>query len=205
MHSPSWSRSFASLLAFALALASFLGASVADAKVACAQLCSVPTRVVGSASGGVGEVRATLHDVADVPLAHQPFTLDFSQTSFRLFETQDPGVTVDCAERTITGMTNGYGEVVFHARFAGSDPSPALLLSSDGVNLGRVVGRSTDLDGQGGGTGLLDFAAFAAGFASTVPNVSLNFDGSASEVPDLVDFALFARELAAAARVPYCP
>jgi hypothetical protein len=203
MLSPSRSRPFASLLA--LALASCLGASVADAKIACPQLCSLPTRVVGSASGGVGEVRATLHDVADVPLPYQPFTLDFSQTSFRLFATQDPGVTVDCAERTITGMTNGYGEVVFHARFAGSDPSPALLLSSDGVNLGRVVGRSTDLDGQGGGTGLPDFAAFAAGFASTVPNVSLNFDGSASDVPDLVDFALFARELAAAARVPYCP
>jgi hypothetical protein len=87
-------------------------------------------------------------------------------------------------------MTNGYGEVVFHARYAGSDPSPALLLSSDGVNLGRVVGRSTDLDGQGGGTRLLDFAAFGprgrdrSGRGRTIDPAPNRFPGRARAAGD---------------------
>jgi hypothetical protein len=194
---------------FAIAL--LLGAVVAtfppvsDAKIPAQSLCTLPTLAVGSASGHAGEVRATLRDVANNPLYGTQFGLDFSATELRLFAVEDDGVTVNCAARTISAFTDPNGEVVIHPRFAGAASASGVRMFGDGVNLGTIAARSTDLDGLGGGTGLADFAEFTAGFGAVAPRAELNFDGSSSDVPDLSDFAIFARELAEAANTAYCP
>ena len=100
----------------------------------------------------------TLRDAAYVPLAFHPFTLEFSETALTLFVVQDDGVTVDCPARTITGLTNAAGEVVFHPRFTGATSGESVRMTSDGVMLGTIAARSTDVDGLGGGTGLNSLA-----------------------------------------------
>ncbi len=160
---------------------------------------------VGSASGGTPELRIVAREATYTPIADEPVHVDFSRSTLRLFSVQDDGVTVDCAARRLTKFTNLYGEAVFHPRFGGSEAGANLYIDVSDVLIGIVAGRSTDLDGIGGGTSLGDFALFSSAFGDGMPHAEVNFDRSASDLPDLADFTIFAGQMAGGVVAAYCP
>ena len=166
--------------------------------------CRVET-LVGSASGEGPTLRVVVHDRLDHPLAGQMVRLSLAATALRLYSTQDAGVTVNCAEGSLRKLTDAAGEVVFHPRFGGTDAGAAIPIDAEGLQFAVAPALSMDLDGIGGGAGLSDFATFSVAFASNQSHPEINFDRSASDLPDLADFALFAAELARGAVATYCP
>jgi hypothetical protein len=141
----------------------------------------------------------------DVPWINRPVTIDFSLTGVRLYAQQDAGCTIDCAAHTLTMLTDLQGNALFHPRFGGFANGALAEVSGRGVVLGDVPVRSTDMDAQGGGTGLGDLALFAPLYNSAATNhPEADFDASGGPI-GLGDFAIFAREYALGAQGTYCP
>ena len=199
-----------------------LTSTTAPAKVPDPRFTRVPAPIVGSVSGamlpscsGTGSTaaeridgfRVETRDVNNSPLWFKPVTLDFSQSTIRLFADDTPGVTVDCAARTVTALTDQHGVVVFRPRFGGSSSGATILVTSDGVELRQIAARSTDVDGDGT-TGLADFARVGRNFQDGSADPSTDFDpcapGSEGRTT-LSDFAIFARELVRSAQGTACP
>jgi hypothetical protein len=71
------------------------------------------------------------------------------------------------------------------------------------VVLGNVKGRSTDIDGNDGRTGLGDLALFSANLLSNPSAQQTDFDLNGST--GLGDLALFSAELLTGPTLSYCP
>jgi len=146
----------------------------------------------------------TPRDVNNTPLLNKPVTLDFSASGLRLYATQDPGCAIDCGKQTLTISSGISGTALFHPRFAGFANGRAVEVACSGVILADVPARSTDMDAQGGSTGLGDFTRFAPLFlAASTTHPEADFDASGGAI-GLGDFTLFAREFLSGASGAYC-
>jgi len=160
--------------------------------------------VVGDAAGS-SAFRVVFRDVTNAPLYSELATLDFSQSTVRLYEVQEPGVVVDCAARTLSKVTDHAGVAVFHPRFGGACRSNSVQILGEGVMvMAMVPARSTDMDGLDGCTGLGDFGMFAQRYLSSLPHAEADFDNSGGPL-GLGDFAIFSRGLLNGVKGTYCP
>jgi hypothetical protein len=122
----------------------------------------------------------------------------------KVYAVQNAGVTLDCASRQIHGLTNASGAIKFAPRIAGWENTNGVVILNGGVELARVKGRSTDLDGVDGITGLGDFAHFGTNFLTNPAAQETDFDMGGNT--GLGDFAFFAAEfLLTTPPSAYCP
>jgi len=145
-----------------------------------------------------------VRDVANAPISGHVATLDLSGTSLRLYDVQEAGTTANCALRTLSRFTDAAGVATFHVRFGGSC-SASVLVTSEGVPLGSVPARSTDIDGVDGCVGLGDLGLFSRAFLDgSADHPELDFDGSGGRV-GLGDLVLFGKDLLDGTKGSYCP
>src|SRR5262249_26091429 len=121
--------------------------------------------LVGNSSGAdMGNAfHVVCRDVGNIPQAGQTVTVRFLGTSARPYTHQNTGRTTNCTAETIAGISNGKGQVVFLGRLGGFEDQGIDEVRSNGVLLGHVLVRSTDLDGNGA-TDLADINAFRERF-----------------------------------------
>jgi hypothetical protein len=130
------------------------------------------------------------------PVLGTVVALDFSQTNVRAYATQNAGTTVNAAAHTLSRVAT-IGTTTFASRTARFDNVGLIAVSANGIQLGTAKWRSLDLDGADGTIGLGDIAYFASRYLRGVIAPECNFDGSASDVPDLVDLGILASEAVA--------
>ena len=165
--------------------------------------------VVGNSTGTpIGGLPAgfdvVVRDVNNASIANAVVTLDFSASGMKVYSSQNAGTTVNCAARTISRATDAIGHVNFGARVGGYTNSNLVVVSANGVPLGNVPGRSTDIDGLGGRTGLGDLAHLATNLISNVGAQETDFD--LNGMTALGDLALFSTELLTDfGPLTYCP
>lgn len=183
-------------------------ASVASAGVPDNRFSTSDAVVVGNVSGtAIGGAPAgfdvTVKDVNNAPLAGRTVTLDFSGTPMKVYNAQNAGTTLNCAAKTISRVTNASGAVNFASRVAKFDNANNVDVIADGVPLFVVKGRSTDIDGLDGTTGLGDFAIFGGNFLNNTSAQETDFDLNGST--GLGDFSIFGGQFLGGALGTYCP
>jgi|SRR5688572_6136962 hypothetical protein len=183
-------------------------ASVASAGVPDPRFSTTDLVVVGNASGNaIGGTPpgfdVVVRDVNNAALAGRTVVLDFSATPMKVFTVQNAGTTVNCVAKTISRVTNASGAVNFASRVAKFDNTNGVEVSADGVVLATVRGRSTDIDGTDGTTGLGDFAIFGNNFLNNTGAQETDFDLGGNT--GLGDFAIFGSEFLNGATGSYCP
>jgi hypothetical protein len=183
-------------------------ASVASAGVPDPRFSTIDNVVVGNASGtAMGGAPAgfdvTVRDVSNAPLAGVTVSLAFSTAGMKVFSTQNAGTTVNCPAKSISRVTNGAGQVNFAARVAKFNNANTVEVSANGVVLGNVRGRSTDIDGIDGRTGLGDFATFSNNLLTAPAAQETDYDLNGTT--GLNDLALFSNELLTGPTLTYCP
>ncbi len=193
-------------LTFAAGLA--LVASVASAGVPDNRFSTSDAVVVGNSSGtAIGNTPlgfdVTVRDVNNAPLPGRTVTLDFSATPMKVFNVQNAGTTLNCAAKTISRVTNASGAVNFASRIAKFDNANNVSVIADGVPLFVVKGRSTDIDGSGGSTGLSDLSAFSVAYLTAPATQETDYDLSGST--GLPDLGFFASEYLGGVIGTYCP
>ena len=185
------------------ALAAPAGATTPDPRH-----CTVDAVVVGNASGtAIGGAPpgfdVVARDFLDVPRAGATVWLEFSASTLRLDAVQAAGTTLDCAGRRLSRVTDASGAVKFAPCLGGFDPADAIEVVVDGVVIARVRGRSTDLDGVDGRTGLGDLVIFADRYLDHPQATETDFDLGGQT--GLGDFVIFAQEYLGGATNAYCP
>jgi hypothetical protein len=183
-------------------------ASVASAGVPDPRFSTTDLVVVGNVSGNAigaapGGFDVVVRDVNNAALAGRTVVLDFSATPMKVFTVQNAGTTVNCVAKTISRVTNASGAVNFASRVARFDNTNGVEVSADGVVLATVRGRSTDIDGNDGTTGLGDFAIFGNNFLNNSGAQETDFDQTGTTA--LGDFAVFGAEFLGGATGTYCP
>ena len=185
-----------------------LVASVASAGVPDNRFSTSDAVVVGNASGtAIGGTPAgfdvVVKDVNNAPLAGRTVTLDFSATPMKVFSVQNAGTTTNCAAKTISRVTNASGAVNFAARVAKFDNGNNVDVIADGVPLFVVKGRSTDIDGTDGRTGLGDLSLFSSAYLAAPATQETDFDLSGTTA--LGDLSIFSSEYLGGIIGTYCP
>ncbi|MEO6462338.1 MAG: hypothetical protein ABIP29_04620 [Candidatus Eisenbacteria bacterium] len=155
---------------------------------------------IGASPAGYDVV---VRDPYPTPAPGRVVTLDFFDARVRLHAVQNAGTTLDCAARAISRVTDAAGAVNFAVRGGGFDNTDRIDVILDGVVFARVKGRSTDLDGIDGTTGLYDFALFGANFLNNAAAHETDFDVTGTT--NLGDFAIFGAEFLGGATGAYCP
>ena len=183
-------------------------ASVASAGVPDPRFSTIDPVAVGTNSGAAtAQVSGTpgydviVRDVSNAPLAGVTVTLNYSTSAMKVYQTQNAGTTVNCPAKSISRVTNGSGQVTFGPRTGKFNNANTVEVSANGVVLGNVKGRSTDIDGLGGQTALGDLSLFAGVYGAV--NQETDFDVSGG-VTALGDFSIFAAEYAGVI-LTYCP
>jgi len=93
--------------------------------------------------------------------------------------------------------------VNFAARVAKYNNAAAVNVSANGTLLGSAKGRSTDIDGSDGKTGLGDLALFSTNLLSNPSAQQTDYDLNGTT--GLADLALFSSELLTGPTLTYCP
>ena len=183
-------------------------ASVASAGVPDPRFSTIDPAAVGTNSGtATPQASATpgfdviVRDVSNAPLAGVTVTLNYAVSGMKVYQTQNAGTTVNCPAKSISRVTNGAGQVTFGPRTGKFNNANTVEVSANGVVLGNVKGRSTDIDGIGGQTALGDFALFSSAFGTV--NQETDFDVSGG-VTGLGDFGIFSTEFSGVI-LTYCP
>ena len=183
-------------------------ASVASAGVPDPRFSTIDPVAVGTNSGtATAQAAATpgfdvvVRDVSTAPLAGVTVTLNYSTSAMKVYTTQNAGTTVNCPAKSISRVTNGAGAVVFAPRTGKFNNANTVEVAANGVVLGNVKGRSTDIDGLGGQTALGDFSLFSSAYGTV--NQETDFDVSGG-VTGLGDFSIFSAEYAGVI-LTYCP
>jgi len=184
------------------ALAALLLPAFASAKVPDPRFSTIEPIVFGSPAGA-RTYRVTVRGVSNDPLNFCPVTLDFSGSSLRLYTTAEEGTTLNAPSKTLSRFTGQDGTVVFHPRFGGACSGAEVLVQADGVWLGHVSARSTDIDAANGCVDLADLTRFAEAYQG-LGHPELDFDGSGGAV-GLGDFSLFVRDFDSGVKGEYCP
>ncbi|MGH7725179.1 MAG: hypothetical protein ACREOU_07080 [Candidatus Eiseniibacteriota bacterium] len=147
-----------------------------------------------------------VRDAAGMPVAGATVALDFSPTIVRLYLTQNPGTTVNCAAYTLSRPSDAIGIAHFVPRFGGFENSPAVVVSADGIILAPpIVARSPDFD-RNGTVALTDLVYFARSYLSAGYEPETDFDGCPAS--SLADLSFFAQEYLTSTNFPpavLCP
>ncbi len=141
-------------------------------------------------------------DVNNAPVLGATVTLNFSASGVKGYSVQNAGTTVNAGAQTLSRVATT-GSTNFAARTGKFTNSNTVEVSANGVVLGDVKWRSTDIDGVGGVTGLGDFTYFSVKYLGAVAAPEVNFDLSVSDVPGLGDFTIFSTEYLAAVSGTY--
>lgn len=184
-------------------------ASVASAGVPDPAFSSIGTVAVGTNRGVLTDepndpngpgFNVTVRDVTNAPLNGVLVTLNYGVSGMKLYTPQNAGTTLGVSGCTISRTTDIAGKVVFGPRSAKYSNVANIEVSANGVVLGQVKGRSTDIDGTPGinglSTGLPDFGLFAAAYLlapstqQTDYNLALDVNGQTG----LGDLSIFSGE-----------
>jgi hypothetical protein len=184
------------------ALTALLLPGFASAKVPDPRFSTIDPILYGSPAGDRA-YRVVIRDVSNAPIQFRVVTLDFSGSSLRLYTTGEAGTTLNAADKTLSRFSAPDGSAVFHARFGGACNAADVLVQAEGVWLGHVPARSTDIDAANGGVELGDLSRFAAAYQG-LDHPELDFDGSGGAI-GLGDFAIIARDYASGVKGEYCP
>jgi hypothetical protein len=183
-------------------------ASVASAGIPDPRFSTVDPVAVGTNSGALtSQAAATpgfdvvVRDVGSTPLSGVTVTLNYSTSGMKVYSAQNAGTTVNCVAKSISRVTNGAGAVVFGPRTGVFNNANTVEVSANGVVLGNVKGRSTDIDGLGGQTALGDFSLFASAYNTNNPQTDFDVSGG---LTGLGDFSIFSAEYAGVTGT-YCP
>jgi hypothetical protein len=147
------------------------------------------TAVGGSPAG----FDVTVRSIGDAPVLGVTVMLVFAGSGVRAYSVQNAGTTVDVADQWLLKVAPS-GSTNIAARTGGFNNSNGVQVSGNGVVLGVLNWRSTDIDGLDGKTGLGDLAYFASRYLGMMPAPECNFDLSTSDVPDLADLRILASE-----------
>jgi len=156
------------------------------------------TAVGGSPAG----FDVAVKDVNNAPVLGATVTLNFSASGLKGYAVQNAGTTVNAGAQTLSRVATT-GSTNFAAKTGKFNNSNTVEVSANGVVLGNVKWRSTDIDGLGGITGLGDFTYFSGKYLGAVTAPEVNFDLTVSDVPGLGDFTIFSSEYLAAASGAY--
>lgn len=179
---------------FAVALPALAWATCAAANTPSPMNHTIPNHIVLVGRGAAGpdsvngHVYCVIRDLANNPIPGAVVTFDFSAFSdLRIAADQhDPRVTVNCAQRSVSGVSDANGRVDFTILGActGGPPSPprSLRIYADGVLLGSPTVAVLERDGFPGLT-LTDLSIWAADWFSGLELERANFDGDSSVSP----------------------
>jgi len=170
-------------------VASLASAGVPDPRFSVIDPIGVGDNTGAAVGGSPAGFDVAVKDVNNAPVLGATVTLNFSASGVRGYTTQNAGTTVNAGAQTLSRVATT-GSTNFAAKTGKFNNSNAIEVSANGVVLGNVKWRSTDIDGTDAATGLGDFAIFASKFGA-VSSPECNFNLSVSDVPDLGDFAIF--------------
>jgi len=157
----------------------------------------------GTAIGGApAGFDVAVKDVNNAPVLGATVTLNFSASGLKGYASQNAGTTVNAVAKTLSRVATT-GSTNFASKTGKFNNSNTVEVSANGVVLGNVKWRSTDIDGLGGITGLGDFTYFSGKYLGAVNAPEVNFDLTVSDVPGLGDFTIFSSEYLAAASGAY--
>jgi len=156
-----------------------------------------------------GGFTVTVRDLANNPVVGATVTIDLSfATDLEICADQlDPSVTVNCASKTVSAITDAAGQVSLTLLGGSNGAGNATTLANGGriYANGTLIGSPTvaafDLDGENG-MGANDLAAFLSDFASGQNFGRSDYDGSG--ILGANDLAVFLRAFASGAQVVSC-
>jgi len=148
----------------------------------------------------------TVRDVTNQPLPGVIVSLNYSASGMKVYSTQNAGTTINLTSCVISRTTNGAGQVVFGPRTAKFNDANTVEVSANGVVLGNVKGRSTDIFGEAAGTtGLNDLSDFSNAFLLVPSTVHTNYDVSPDGLTGLNDLSIFSLEFLTGPALTFCP
>jgi hypothetical protein len=130
-------------------------------------------------------------------------------STLRAYTGQNVGVTVNCTTGELSKVTDATGIVRFDLQMGGFDNDGNIEIAIDGTSCQDPVrlirGRSTDIDGLDGTTGIGDLSLFAVGFLAPEylagPHLDFNKDGLPA---NLADLSIFVSEFLNSSPSNYC-
>ena len=199
----------------AIGLASVVGpASVVRPASAC--VVALPNSVIepiliGGSSGallaGLGNpgYEIVIRDAFNQGCSNVQIDLDFAGAPpIKLYAAQNAGTTVNCAARLLSKLTDVNGRAVFGPRFGGFVNTASVSVRADGVAIGQVRARSTDIDALGATTGLSDLNLFRVQFFAVQP-AAQETDFTGDGLTNLSDLNIFRSEFSSLVVGAYCP
>lgn len=176
-------------IGIALAALALASASAALANTPSPMNHTIPTHVVlvGHGPAGpdsvTGHVYCIIRDLASNPVPNSEVRFDFSGCTDLTIATdqRDPRLTVNCAQRTVTAITdqNGRVDLTIMGAATGGPPSPrqSMRIYADGVLIGSPPVAVLERDGFAGLT-LADLSLWAADWFSGMELERADLDGS---------------------------
>jgi hypothetical protein len=157
----------------------------------------------GTAYGGSpAGFDVSVRDITNAPVPGATVTLNFSASGVKGYAVQNAGTTVNAGAQTLSRVAAA-GTTNFAARTGKFNNANSVEVSANGVVLGNVKWRSTDVDGSGGVTGLTDLTYVANRYLGAQTAAEANLDQSVSDVVALGDLTIEANEYLAAASGAY--
>lgn len=184
-----------------MVVASLASAGVPDPRFSVIDQIGVGDNTGAAIGGSPAGFDVSVRDINNAPVNGATVVLNFSASGVRGYVTQNAGTTVNAAAQTLSRVAT-LGTTNFASRTGKFTNSNTVEVSANGVVLGNVKWRSTDIDGLDGRTFLGDFGYFAARY-NTVAAPECNFDLSVGDIPALGDLGIFATEYGATAAMTY--
>jgi len=177
-------------------VASVASAGVPDPRFSTMDAIGVGDNTGTARGGSPAGFDVAVKDVNNAPVLGATVTLNYSASGVKGYVSQNAGTTVNAAAQSLSRVAST-GSTNFAAKTGKFTNANTVEVSANGVVLGNVKWRSTDIDGLDGKTALGDFNYFAAKFLAAVSAPEVNFDLSVSDVPALGDFNIFSAEFLA--------
>jgi len=143
----------------------------------------------------------TVRDVTNAPLNGVLVTLNYGTSGMKLYTPQDAGTTLGVSGCTISRTTDIAGKVVFGPRTTKFTNVPNVEVSANGVVLGNVRARSTDIDGStappnGLSTSLTDLGIFSVAYLLNPSTIQTDYNNTldAGGQTGLGDLSIFSAE-----------
>lgn len=151
--------------------------------------------------------RVIVRDMVNIPLPNVPVSLVFTSPAIRIHPDGTPGTTINCANRSITRLTDAAGSVNFAPRIGGTAVGPTVRVEAQGFLLSVVEVTTTDVTGDGF-TGLGDFSILVANYLARSPDRRTDLDSCVHPVDGattLADIGIFATQFGKPIPANACP